>query len=253
MSASALPVFDRHQAMRLSLLRALAACGSISAAARQVGLSYKGAWQILESMNNASSEPLLIRNCGGSGGGGTRLTARGQALLAAGDLLTRMAETLGAALEGQHDGTLLARLGLQTSARNQLIGHVARMDLGAVNDLIHVVLPNGHALQVSITRESTRHLPLAPGSEVLLLFKAGALLLTRPQHTAGIALPNRLDGHISQILLGTVNSEVTLTLPQGIELHAMLDSGTLAALALQTGQEASALISPGDIILATLA
>ncbi|TDR73054.1 TOBE domain-containing protein [Paludibacterium purpuratum] len=238
---------------RLALLSAVRATGSISAAARQVGLSYKGAWQILDAMNRASREPLFTRVSGGTGGGGTVLTTRGEAVLAADALLERLSSMLDETLDGRHEGALLARLGLQTSARNQFLGRVAALAVGAVNDLATVELAHGAALQVSVTRDSSRRMKLAPGTEVLAFFKAGAVLLAHPEAAPHIALPNCLCGRIGQIHPGTVNSEVTLDLPHGMTLHAMLDTVTLNRLALEAGSPACALISPTDILLASLA
>ena len=68
---------------RLALLGGLARTGSILRAARSVGMSYRGAWLAVEAMNSAAPAPLVERRAGGKGGGGTRLTASGKALLAA--------------------------------------------------------------------------------------------------------------------------------------------------------------------------
>ena len=57
---------------RVGLLAALAQCGSITAAAKQVGLSYKAAWEAIDTMNNLAGEPLVQRSTGGKGGGGGR-------------------------------------------------------------------------------------------------------------------------------------------------------------------------------------
>ncbi|WP_147075137.1 winged helix-turn-helix domain-containing protein, partial [Sulfuriferula plumbiphila] len=56
---------------RIELLEAIAGTGLIAAAAKAVGLSYKGAWQAVEEMNNLSREPLVERVAGGRHGGGT--------------------------------------------------------------------------------------------------------------------------------------------------------------------------------------
>jgi molybdate transport system regulatory protein len=61
----------------IELLRAIEQSGSINQAAKQVGLSYKGAWQMIECANNLPSKVLIITATGGSKGGGTQLTAAG--------------------------------------------------------------------------------------------------------------------------------------------------------------------------------
>ena len=66
----------------LELLASLEQTHSITAAARAVGLSYKAAWDAIESMNNLADRPLVERSVGGRGGGGSQLTARGRELVA---------------------------------------------------------------------------------------------------------------------------------------------------------------------------
>lgn len=68
---------------KAALLEAIQRQGSISAAAKALDMSYRRAWQLVDAMNAAFAEPLVITNKGGVGGGGTNVTAHGQAVLAA--------------------------------------------------------------------------------------------------------------------------------------------------------------------------
>lgn len=63
---------------RLELLQAIDRCRSISAAARQVGVSYRHAWLLVQSVNEAAGRPLVESAIGGSKGGGARLTELGR-------------------------------------------------------------------------------------------------------------------------------------------------------------------------------
>nr|WP_295746179.1 LysR family transcriptional regulator [uncultured Acidocella sp.] len=67
---------------KIALLQAVAAQGSISAAARAQRISYKRAWDLLEDMNRLLEAPVIETKHGGKTGGGARLTATGTALLA---------------------------------------------------------------------------------------------------------------------------------------------------------------------------
>lgn len=63
------------------LLESIRDTGSISAAARDMGMSYKRAWVLLDSMNQAFTAPLVAAAPGGAGGGGAALTEFGAELL----------------------------------------------------------------------------------------------------------------------------------------------------------------------------
>lgn len=65
------------------LLARIAETGSIAAAGRTMGMSYKRAWALVEEMNAAFRAPLVVSARGGAGGGGATLTAEGQEVLAA--------------------------------------------------------------------------------------------------------------------------------------------------------------------------
>jgi molybdate transport system regulatory protein len=66
---------------KAKLLESVRDTGSISAAARDMGMSYKRAWVLLESINQAFTEPVVTAAPGGAGGGGAILTAFGAELL----------------------------------------------------------------------------------------------------------------------------------------------------------------------------
>ncbi|WP_019025050.1 MULTISPECIES: winged helix-turn-helix domain-containing protein [unclassified Thioalkalivibrio] len=64
------------------LLEAIREKGSISAAARSVGMSYRRAWDLVETMNQSFRDPMVETAKGGSGGGGARVTEFGERVLA---------------------------------------------------------------------------------------------------------------------------------------------------------------------------
>ena len=67
---------------KVDLLEAIAATGSITAAARQLGMSYRRAWLLVDTMNRCFEEPVVAAEAGGKRGGGTRLTATGRRAIA---------------------------------------------------------------------------------------------------------------------------------------------------------------------------
>lgn len=68
---------------KADLLAGIAEEGSISAAGRRMGMSYKRAWMLVEAMNAGFAEPLVESARGGAKGGGAALTEAGQQVLAA--------------------------------------------------------------------------------------------------------------------------------------------------------------------------
>lgn len=63
------------------LLELIDRLGSISAAGREMGMSYKRAWSLIEEMNSAFTLPVVDSSRGGTGGGGARLTDTGKEVL----------------------------------------------------------------------------------------------------------------------------------------------------------------------------
>ena len=66
---------------KVDLLEAIERTGSISAGARELGLSYRRAWDLVDTMNHCFKHPLVARVKGGKGGGGAQLTAEGRRML----------------------------------------------------------------------------------------------------------------------------------------------------------------------------
>jgi len=62
---------------KVALLEAINRAGSISAAAREMGMSYRRAWKLIEAMNRDFRFPLVKKISGGLGGGGAMVTAAG--------------------------------------------------------------------------------------------------------------------------------------------------------------------------------
>src|SRR5215831_16373850 len=66
---------------KIDLLEAIAKTGSITAAARALGMSYRRAWLLIDTMNHCFRQPVVQTEAGGRRGGGTRLTAAGSEAL----------------------------------------------------------------------------------------------------------------------------------------------------------------------------
>jgi molybdate transport system regulatory protein len=66
---------------KIELLEAIDATGSLSEAARRLGMSYRRAWLLLDSLNKSFASPLATASVGGKGGGGVQVTPLGAELV----------------------------------------------------------------------------------------------------------------------------------------------------------------------------
>jgi molybdate transport system regulatory protein len=76
--------FDDSHAVgpgKIALLERMRDCGSLSQAARELDMSYRRAWQLLDSLNTSFNEPVIVTSIGGKGGGGSEITKLGLALI----------------------------------------------------------------------------------------------------------------------------------------------------------------------------
>ncbi|WP_423762513.1 TOBE domain-containing protein [Burkholderia sp. NLJ2] len=244
-------------ATRIALLAAIGDTGSITRAAKAVGLSYKAAWDAVDTMNNLAGEPLVARSTGGKGGGGTTLTSRATSLIAAFRTIERehrrFIEAASAAVAGfDVDWALIGRIGMKTSARNQLFGKVASIVRGTVNDEVTLALPGGQPVVAVLTHESADALGLQEGADACALVKASWVVLAVDDGgpELKVSARNRLRGSVESVTAGAVNSEVTLALDGGGTLTAVVTNESVDALQLDAGRRAIALFKASSVILA---
>ncbi|WP_271410312.1 TOBE domain-containing protein [Pseudomonas sp. Q1-7] len=236
---------------RLALLEQIAVQGSITRAAKAAGLSYKAAWDAIDELNNLAERPLVERMVGGKGGGGARLSAEGERLLALYKRLESLQARLLESAESEQDLELLGRLMLRTSARNQLSGRVLAIESRGRNDVVTIELAGGMPLLAQITHDSTEKLELAAGRSVVALIKAGWLRL-QPLSAPADETLNQLQGRIVEILGAEDGpSEVRIALPHGQTLCALVEPERLAQLGLASGDPVRAQFAPGQVLLGT--
>lgn len=246
-------------AARIALLAAIQQTGSITGAAKAVGMSYKAAWDAIDTMNNLAGTTLVVRATGGKGGGGTTLTAQALRLIDTYRVIERehraFLERAGAAIEGfAQDWRLIGRIGMKTSARNQLFGTVSKVTRGSVNDEVELTMSGGQSIVAVLTRESTTSLGLAEGVEAFALVKASWVMLmvddaeesSRPMR---ISARNQLRGKVSSVTPGAVNAEVSLALDDATTITAVITNESVTTLGLVQGQSAIAAFKASSVIL----
>ena len=212
------PLSDR----RLQVLRALGECGSISQAARQVGVSYKAAWQAIDTLSNLAGVPVVQKSVGGAGGGGARLTEAGHELLCAAQA---MAQARTAVVQQLQTGAPVQRLGLQTSMRNQWPCVVLQVEIAGPLALVQVRSQYSKLhITARITAESAQLLGLQPGLPVIAMCKATAVQvmpLDTVKATAGgpdgDAERNSWEASVTRVTRGALGDEVAVQLAEGVQ------------------------------------
>ncbi len=239
---------------RVELLEAIETCGSINSAAKAVGMSYKGAWDVVDAMNNQSEKPLVVRSTGGRHGGGTQLTEHGRkivALFREGETeYQNIIDTLVAKME-HFDAfqQIVRRFSMRTSARNQFFGKIERLTRGAVNADVRIGIDEKIGIAAVVTLESADSLGLQVGTGVYALVKAPSVMLTT-EISGKFSAENRLCGKVKRIHEGAVNSEVILALDGEKTVTSIVTHETLGKLGLAEGMEVCALFSASSVILA---
>ena len=239
---------------RIDLLEAIVRFGSISGAARAVGISYKTAWDAVDAMNNASERPLVLRAAGGVGGGGTMLTEEGKETIRLYRILQGEHQKFIGHLERRLGDvgrlySLLRRVAMRVSARNVFLGKVKEVRKGAVSTEVTVALKGGETLCAVITNESAGVLGLKPGVEAYAFFKASAVILGKDLHNAKVSARNLLCGTVSRVVHGPVNAEVSVSLEGGSVLTAIVTEESAKALKLEIGDHVCALVKASSVIL----
>ena len=236
---------------RVALIEAVAELGSISAAAKQLGLSYKGAWDGVQALNNLFDAPLIVANAGGRAGGAAGVTSRGHAVIKAfrdvereiGAALSRL--EVGLSGPGEDLGGLFWSLGLRTSARNALRGTVAAINDDEVTARVTLSLGDGVEIVSVITRRSREELDLVVGKPAVALVKSSFVVLA--DESAPDARGNRLAGVVADREDGASASEIRLSLTAGKSLIATVPRD---AVTPTVGARVVAIIDPANVILA---
>jgi len=242
-SALGQPLADK----RVEILRRIAASGSISQAGREVGVSYKAAWQAIDTLTNLAGVALVERVVGGAGGGGARITEAGRQLLIAADALEQARARVLRGFEGRAaEGRTLERLAIRTSMRNQWPCVVVALDAQGLAVDVRLALDDGTRLDSRITRESAELLGLQAGLPVLALCKATAVRVAREGTTEPVDAVNTLAARVRRVSRGPAGDEVVAEVGAGLQLVGF----TAAASGLRAGSRVRMQVEASAVVIA---
>lgn len=238
-----------------ALLTALDQTGSLHTAARTAGYSYKGAWLLLETAANLAKQPLVHSAKGGRGGGGTKLTAVAQELLAAWrsvhDRHRRFLQEQEAEfLQRPALAALIRRIAMKTTARNQFAGTISEVLEGPATTQVTLDIGGGLTITASITRAAAEQIGARVGAEGLALVKASEVVLVTDFAGYKLSARNQLPGTVARLQKGATTSLVGLTLAGGATITASVTNDAVEALGLAVGQRATAVFKAYTVMLA---
>jgi len=139
---------------------------------------------------------------------------------------------------------------MKASARNQFIGTVSKVRVGAVNAEVHISLKGGETIVAAITKESVETLAIKEGIEVIALVKAPQIVIVTDFGGYKLSARNQLQGTVTQVKLGAVNAEVDINTAGGEQIAVTVTNDSVESLGLHEGQAATAIFKAGAVILA---
>jgi molybdate transport system regulatory protein len=239
---------------RIRLLEKIDEIGSITKAAKIVGISYKTAWETVNMMNNLSDKPLVERMTGGKGGGGTYLTSEGKDVIRRfriieeehSKYISNLSERVG---DVDTLYKFLRRIAMKVSARNVFSGSVTDIKKGVVNTEVTLTLKGGTPIAAIVTNGSIDTLGLTVGKEAYAIIKASSILIGVDLHDAKISARNIMCGTISRIIEGPVSTDVEVEIGAGNTVSSVITHESANKLGLKEGGHACALFKASSVIL----
>ena len=237
---------------RIQLLKIIEKTGSMNAAAKEMKMSYKAAWERVNSMNALADEPLITRTTGGKGGGGTTLTPYAHQLIHTFERLQavhakfidRFAEAGG---DADRLENIINRTFLTTSARNQLPSKVSSITQDELSTNLELTLLGGVYLVSSITAKSAKDMALCEGSNTYAIIKSSDIDIVRTPPKSSQNL-NIIKGVVDSVETSEHSQEITFKVNESLSFIAAI-SRDVSELSLEAGESAYAIINTKNIII----
>ncbi len=238
----------------ISLLEQIDALGSITKAAKSVGISYKNAWDLVNTINNLADKPLVERLTGGRGGGGTTLTCHGKEVIRQFRVLQEEHRRFLENLEERLGDTaslyrFVRRISMKVSARNVFAGTITKITPGVVNTEVVLALNGGTPLVAVVTNGAVDNLGLKEGGSAYAIIKASSVIVGSDLHDAKISARNVMCGTVAKIIEGPVSTEVDVEIGGGNTVSAVITHESSQNLGLKVGGHACTLFKASSVIL----
>ena len=236
---------------RIELLHKIIQTGSINAAAKEMKMSYKAAWERLNSMNALADKPILQRQTGGKGGGGTTLTEYAYELIKTYERLDELhRQFINRFSEAGENPELLAnilnRTFLTTSARNQIPATITHIAVDNLSSIITMRLFNKTEIFSSITSKSVQSMNLHVKGEIYAIIKSSDIKISvnKPAETLHV---NVLEGVITALESTDTHIELTVQTDEKTQLVSLMTKNLSPAFSI--GEKVYALIGYENILI----
>ncbi|MBD3808293.1 MAG: TOBE domain-containing protein, partial [Epsilonproteobacteria bacterium] len=204
---------------------------------------------MLKEMNELSSKPILEKQTGGKGGGGTKLTPYAYELIEMyekfSDLHRRFIDRFKEAGDDPEKlQTILNRTFLTTSARNQFLCNVTNIISNEVSSFITLVYKEKTIFRSTITTKSLQNMNISPSQNIYAIIKANDIKITASK---GNGEENIIKGTISHINKNGLSCEIGLKTDDGFMLVALSNIDEISGL--REGMEAYGIFKSENVLI----
>ncbi len=157
----------------IELLQSIRKLGTLSAAARATGISYRHAWGMIKKTERRIGKPLIKTVRGGAPKGGAELTETGE------KLIREFAKYRNVLSEMCLDELVWEGLFVKISARNHIKGRVLSIEKGDVAATVKIEIETPTVITAFITKEAVNDLNIKEGDQVAAVIKATEVMVSK--------------------------------------------------------------------------
>ena len=213
---------------RMELLKRVLKTGSMSAGAKDMGKSYKWAWDSIEQMNTLSTQPLVSKSSGGKGGGGAEVTPFARELIDYYDELEKIHQSKIANYEERFNNAFETG-NFAYDIASTLHGSVAELVCNGAN--CEVLIEYGES---RLKAKCKKELGLTKAASIAFMVESNQIVIAK--QAVEISAQNLLVGEITEITEEGKRVYLTLLLPTEEKLKVLITSDSLSQLELRVGE-----------------
>ena len=240
--------------IQINLLEKIEELGSLTRAAKAVGICYKTAWNTIKLINSSAEKPLVDRRLIGKGFGGSCLTQEGIKHVLQLKTTREEQRYFLDIHEARHgiSGSyyyLVSKSNVITSACNTFTGIVSSICRSAMYGEVTLGLGGGLSLVAVVGNTVIDSLKLTTGSEVHARVKASSVIIATGLHKARVTAGNIFYGVVESVTSGPDSIKTDIKINAGMNISCAITHCTVARLGLKTGDHVCALFKASNVIL----